>query len=153
MADGQVNCWLYGSVDWRLFDLVRHWRHPAVPVPHGPDRLVVIAAVLAQGLALFAQWSWMFLCLRLWCYCCCCCLISTICATFGWFLLVRIDIDSALDALLAHICPAVATAPFAFAFWTFELAKAPFLALVRRQTLSWRAHECTIANVVTMCMT
>lgn len=51
-------------------------------------------------------------------------------------LLVRIHVYVTLDALLAHIGPAVARHPFALALGTLVLAEAPLLALVRRQALA-----------------
>lgn len=44
-----------------------------------------------------------------------------------------------LDALLAHIGPAVARHPFALALGTLVFAEAPLLALVRRQALALRS--------------
>lgn len=44
-----------------------------------------------------------------------------------------------LDALLAHIGPAVARHPLALALGTLIFAKAPLLALVRRQALALRS--------------
>lgn len=44
-----------------------------------------------------------------------------------------------LDALLAHIGPAVARHPFALALGTLILAEAPFLALVRCRALALRS--------------
>lgn len=54
-------------------------------------------------------------------------------------LLVRIHVYVTLDALLAHIGPAVARHPFALAFGTLVFAKAPLLALVRRQAFALRS--------------
>lgn len=51
-------------------------------------------------------------------------------------LLVWVDIDEAFDTLLACVRPAVTTHPFAFAQGALELAKATFLALVRRQAFT-----------------
>lgn len=51
-------------------------------------------------------------------------------------LFVRVHHDVALDALLPHVGPAVATHPLAFALGTLILAKTSLLALVRRQPLS-----------------
>lgn len=45
-----------------------------------------------------------------------------------------------LDALLAHIGPAVARHPLALAFRTLVFAEAPFLALIRRQALALRSR-------------
>ena len=69
----------------------------------------------------------MLFCLGLWGNVC------LICAALGWFLLMRVDIDPAFDAFLTHIGPAIATAPFTFTFWAFELTETSFLALVRGQ--------------------
>lgn len=45
-----------------------------------------------------------------------------------------------LDALLAHIRPAVARHPLALAFRTLVFAEAPLLALIRRQALALRSR-------------
>lgn len=45
-----------------------------------------------------------------------------------------------LDALLAHIGPAVARHPLALAFRTLVLAEASLLALIRRQALALRSR-------------
>lgn len=54
-------------------------------------------------------------------------------------LLVRVHVYVTLDALLAHIGPAVARHPLALALGTFVFAEAPLLALVRRQALALRS--------------
>jgi hypothetical protein len=54
-----------------------------------------------------------------------------------WTLFVRIHIDEAFDALLAHISPAVTTHPFALAQRAFELSETTFFTLIRRQTFSF----------------
>lgn len=44
-----------------------------------------------------------------------------------------------LDALLAHIGPAVARHPLALALGTLVLAETPLLTLIRRQALAFRS--------------
>jgi len=61
-------------------------------------------------------------------------------------LFVRIHVYVTLDALLAHISPTVARHPFTFALGTLVFAKAPLLALIRRQALAlrsclWKLHQ------------
>lgn len=51
---------------------------------------------------------------------------------------MRIYVYVTLDALLAHIGPAVARHPFALALGTLVLAEAPLLALVRCRALALR---------------
>lgn len=51
-------------------------------------------------------------------------------------LFVRVDVYMTLDALLAHIGPAVARHPLALALGTLVLAEAALLTLVRRQALA-----------------
>lgn len=45
-----------------------------------------------------------------------------------------------LDALLAHIGPAVARHPLALALGTLVLAETPLLTLIRRQALAFRSR-------------
>ena len=52
------------------------------------------------------------------------------------YLFVRIDVDVALDALLAHVCPRVAGHPLPLALWALVLAETALLALVRSHTLA-----------------
>jgi len=53
-------------------------------------------------------------------------------------LFVRVDVDVALDALLARVGPAVARHPLALAARTLVLAETALLALVRRHRLGAR---------------
>lgn len=54
-----------------------------------------------------------------------------------------VDVDVALDALLARVGPAVAAHPLAFTNGALELAKAALFALIRRQpfTLGSRLEQ------------
>ena len=44
---------------------------------------------------------------------------------------MRVNVDKALNTLLAHVGPAVTAHPFTLAQRTFELSKTAFFALVR----------------------
>ena len=55
-------------------------------------------------------------------------------------LLVGVHVDVTLDALLAHVGPAVAAHPLPLALGTLVLPKTPLLALVRRQALALRSR-------------
>lgn len=63
-------------------------------------------------------------------------------------LFVRIDVDVALDAFLAVICPRVAGHPLPFALWALVLPEAALLALVRCLAFGLWASLRTISYVV-----
>lgn len=50
---------------------------------------------------------------------------------------MRIDVDKALDTLLAHVGPTITTHPFTLAQWAFELPKTTLFTLIRGQTFSF----------------
>lgn len=114
------------EINWTEFGLLfSHYRAASAIVA---QRLTLLAEMLRVHLALVGH-------------------IQTI----GFFqrpLLVRIHVDVTLDALLAHIGPAVARHPFALALGTLVFAKAPLLALVRRQALALRSCLRAILDVV-----
>jgi len=89
------------------------------------------SAIIAQRLTLLAEMLGMFLAP-----------VGHV-QTIGFFqrsLLARIHVYVTLDALLAHIGPAVGRHPLALALGTLVLAEAPMLALVRRQALALRSR-------------
>ena len=55
--------------------------------------------------------------------------------TSGVYLLVRVDVDVAFDALLPHVGPGVSTHPLPLTLGTLVLPEASLLSLVRRQSL------------------
>ena len=55
--------------------------------------------------------------------------------TSGVYLLVRVDVDVAFDALLPHVGPGVSTHPLPLTLGTLVLPKASLLSLVWRQSL------------------
>lgn len=50
---------------------------------------------------------------------------------------MRIDVDEALDTLLAHVSPTITAHPFTLAQWAFELSKTTLLTLVWGQSFSF----------------
>lgn len=101
--------------------------------------LVFPATVVAKRAAFLAQMLWVDLGLVTH--------VQTI-----WLLqrplLMRKDIDPALDALLAVVSPRVAAHPLALAFGTLVLPEASLLALVRSQTFAFRTGLRTITNIM-----
>lgn len=65
-------------------------------------------------------------------------------------LLVGINVEVALDALLTHVGPAVAAHPLPFALGALVLAEAALLALVRREALAFRSSLWTVLDVVSL---
>lgn len=55
------------------------------------------------------------------------------------YLLMRVHVDVALDALLPHVGPGVPAHPFSLALGTLVLAEAALFALVWGQTLAFGA--------------
>jgi len=55
-------------------------------------------------------------------------------------LLVRVNVDTAFDAFLSHVGPAVSRHPLSLAFRAFVLSEASLLALVRGQALALRTR-------------
>ena len=53
------------------------------------------------------------------------------------YLLVRVNIDVALDTFLSHVGPGVPAHPLPLAFRALVFAEAPLLALVRRQAFAF----------------
>lgn len=53
------------------------------------------------------------------------------------YLLVWVDVDVALDALLAHVGPGVAAHPLPLTLGALVLSEAPLLALVGRQSFAF----------------
>lgn len=61
-----------------------------------------------------------------------------------------IDVDVALDALLAVVGPRITGHPLPLALWTFVLAEAALFSLVRSLPLSFRTGLWAISNVVAL---
>lgn len=53
------------------------------------------------------------------------------------YLLMWVDVDVTLDALLSHVGPGVATHPLPLTFGAFVFPKAPLLALIRGQAFTF----------------
>lgn len=54
------------------------------------------------------------------------------------YLFVWVDVDVAFDALLPHVGPGVAAHPLPLTFGALVLSEAPLLALVGRQSFTFR---------------
>lgn len=53
------------------------------------------------------------------------------------YLLVRVNVDVALDTFLSHVGPGVPAHPLPLAFWTFILSKTPLFSLIWGQALAF----------------
>lgn len=63
-------------------------------------------------------------------------------------LLVRVNVDVALDTFLSHVGPGVPAHPLPLAFWTFILSKTPLFSLVRGQALAFGSSLRAVFDVV-----
>lgn len=70
-----------------------------------------------------------------------------------WSLLVRINVEVALNTFLSHVGPTIATHPLPLALGTLVLAEATLLALVRRKAFSFRTCLWTVLDVVPLAKT
>lgn len=66
-----------------------------------------------------------------------------------FYLLMRVNVDVALDTFLSHVGPGVPAHPLPLAFRTFVFAEAPLLSLIRGQAFSFGPSLNTIAQQTT----
>lgn len=116
--------------------LKRWWQRWSIPVG-----LLHTAAVVAQHFALLTQMLRVFFTL-----------IRNIQAIrlFQGSLLVRIDINVALDTFLSHVGPGISAHPFSLTFWTFVFTKTAFFPLVWCQAFSFWTCLWAVLDVMSL---
>lgn len=140
IGDGWGPCLIF-SPHFLLFMLCAARGSQKVTAEVIPVGLLHTAAVVAQHFAFLTQMLRVFFTL-----------IRNIQAIrlFQGSLLVRIDVNVALDTFLSHVSPGISAHPFSLTFWTFVFTKTAFFPLVWCQAFSFWTCLWAILDVMSL---